>query len=201
MHGWADFGHWRDRRDGLVREAAEERLAKEARRGVGAIRGGRAGDDVVEVRWGTVEDEPAVAVLLELNGMPRWVAFEERFLVAEGAGGRLLAAMRYRTESKRLILGLPVVDPWAGERRMVAVLYEGAVELAGQIGVEEVVAYPTGAAKHAQAGYLREAGWRRDFLSDAARAPTVRELPQGGWRRLAALFGMAAVPFSRAFRS
>lgn len=200
MHGWAGFGVWRDRQEGLMREAAEERMAKEARRGMGEIRSGEGGG-TVEVRWGTLADEHAVAELLELNGMPRWVAFEERFIVAGVAGGRLLAALRYRTESKRLILGLHVVDPWAGERRMLGALYEGAVELARGLGVSEVVARPSGPAKNAQAGYLREAGWRRDFLSDAAWAPTVRELPQSGWRRLAALFGIAAVPFFRAFRS
>ena len=200
MHGWSDFRVWRDRREGLTREAAEGRLAREARRGAGAVRSGERGDEV-EVRWGTAADDFAVVKLLELNGMPRWVAFEERFIVAEGAGGRVLAAMRYRTESKRLILGLPVVDPWAGELRMVGALYEGAVELARGIGVAEVVAHPTGPARDAQAGLLREAGWRRGLLSDAVRTPSVRELPQGGWRRLAALFGVAAVPFSRAFRS
>ncbi|MDP9457193.1 MAG: hypothetical protein M3Q60_15765 [Actinomycetota bacterium] len=200
MHGWADFEVWRNRREDLAREAEEGRLAQEARRGVGAVRGGKRGDEV-KVRWGTAADDSAVVVLLELNGMPRWVAFEERFVVAEGAGGRLLAVMRYRTESKRLILGLPVVDPWAGERRMVGALYEGALELARSIGVGEVVARPTGPARDAQAGVLREARWRRDLLSDAVRAPSVQELPQGGWRRLAALFGVAAVPFSRAFRS
>ena len=200
MHDRADFGFWWERREDLLREAAEERLAKEARRGMGATRGGLKGG-VVEVRWGTVGDERAVAGLLELNGMPRWVAFEERFVVAEGREGRLLAAMRYRTQSERLILGLPVVDPWAGERRMVAALYGGAVELARAAGLGEVVARPTGPAKYAQVEYLRKAGWRRDLLSDAVRVQAVRELPQSGWRRLAALLGTAAVPFSRAFKS
>lgn len=197
MHDRADFGVWRDRRDGPLREAAEERLAKEARRGMGSASKGA----VVEVRWGTVADENVVAGLLELNGMPRWVAFEERFIVVEGYGGRLLAAMRYRTESKRLVLGLPVVDPWVGERRMVEALYGGAVELARGIGVGEIVARPTGPAKEVQAEYLRHAGWRRDLMSDAVRTPAVQELPQCGWRRLAALVGIAAVPFSKAFRS
>ena len=200
MHGWADFGFWRDRREDLLREAAEERQTKGARRDMNAIRGGKKGD-AAGVRWGTVADEPAVAGILELNGVPRWVAFEERFIVAEGAGGRLLAAMRYRTEPKRLILGLPVVDPWAGERRMLGALYGGAVELARGMGVDEVVTRPAGPAKDAQAACLREAGWKRDLLSDAVRTAAVRELPQGGWRRLAALFGVAAVPFYRAFRS
>ena len=188
MRGWAGFGF---RREGL---------AEEARRGMGWSRSGGE-DGVVRVRWGSATDESDVAGLLELNGMPRWVAFEERFIVAEGRGGRLLAAMRYRTEPGRLVLGLPVVDPWAGELRMVGALYEGAVELARGTGLGEVVARPTGPAKEAQTGYLRKAGWRRDLLSDAVRTPAVQELPQGGWRRLVALLGVAAVPFSRAFKS
>jgi hypothetical protein len=35
------------------------------------------------VRLERARDAPRIAVLLELNGMPRWVAFEERFIVAE----------------------------------------------------------------------------------------------------------------------
>lgn len=185
MYGRADFGG---------------KLEEEVRGEMGARFSGKEGA-MAEVRWGSVADESRVAELLELNGMPRWVAFEERFIVVEGAGGRLLAAVRYRTESKRLVLGLPVVDPWSGERRMVVALYGGAVELAREIGAGEVVARLMGPAKDAQAGYLRDAGWRRDFLSDAVRTTSVRELPRGGWRRIAALFGATAVPFSRAFRS
>lgn len=199
MSGWVKFWGWRGKREGLKWDAKQE-LAKKVRRGMGTDRGGEEGG-VVNVRWGTVADEPLVARLMELNGMPRWVAFEERFIVAEGSGGRLLAAMRYRTESQRLVLGLPVVDPWAGELKMVGALYRGAVELAHGIGAAEVVARPAGPAKDAQTGYLREAGWRRGFLSDSVQTASVRELPQGGWRRLAALFGIAAVPFPRAFRS
>ena len=190
---------WRENREGQERTAGD-RSAREVSRVMGTKLGGEEGG-VREVRWGTAADEPVVARLMELNGIPRWVAFEERFIVVEGAGGRLLAAMRYRTESKRLILGLPVVDPWAGESTMVGALYGGAVELARCTGLNEVVARPAGPAKEAQLGYLRGAGWRRTLLSDAVQTPSVRELPQGGWRRLAALFGTAAVPFSRAFRS
>lgn len=200
MRGWSEYRAWRERRRELLGEEQERALARETHRvrEVFAAEGGWPG---VEARWGLAEDGARVAGLLELNGMPRWVAFEERFIVVEGDGGRLLAAMRYRTESKRLILGLPVVDPWAGERRMMGALYEGAVQLAREIGVGEIVTRPTGPAKDVQAGSLREAGWRRDFLSDAVRTPAVGELPRGGWRRLVALLGVAAVPFSRAFRS
>ena len=154
MRDRADFGFWRD-----LWDAAEERQqAKDARWNTSALRGGKEGD-AAEVRWGTSADEPAVAELLQLNGMPRWVAFEERFIVVEGGGGRLLAAMRYRTGSKRLILGLPIVDPWAGERRMVGELYGGAVELAHRMGLEEVLTRPAGPAKDSQAACLREAGF------------------------------------------
>ena len=55
-----------------------------------------------------------------------------------------MAAVRYRTESKRLVLGLLVADPWAGrgpfgvgphgEGRLVAALYAGARGLAAQAG-------------------------------------------------------------------
>ena len=119
----------------------------------------------IEVRWGLLADEAAVAELLELNGMPRWVAFEERFIVAE-EDGRVLGALRYRTESKRLLLGLLVVDPWAGEERMARALYTGAGELARELGVREVV------ASGARAGYAGEAGyrrWGRDWRLDPAR--------------------------------
>lgn len=45
-----------------------------------------------EVGWGLEEDEDLVAELLDLNGMSRWVAFEERFIVAEEKG-EVLAAL------------------------------------------------------------------------------------------------------------
>ena len=200
MRGWAEYRAWRERRREFLGEVQERALEREARRAREVFAAAEGSGSGIGVRWGLAEDATRLAGLLELNGMPRWVAFEERFIVAEEDGGRLLAAMRYRTESKRLILGLPVVDPWAGERRMIGVLYEGAAELAREIGAGEIVACPTGPAKDAQVGYLREAGWRRNLPFDAARTASVQELPQCGWRRLAALFGVAAVPFSRAFR-
>ena len=57
--------------------------------------------------------------------MPRWVAYEERFVVAE-EGGEVMAAVRYRTEPKRLLPGLLVADPWRGGGTLAAVLYSGA---------------------------------------------------------------------------
>jgi hypothetical protein len=110
---WADFGAWRKRRREAVREAQERGLEREARK-VREAFAAVNGTGKVEVRWGLDEDEAKIAELLEFNGMPRWVAFEERFLVAAKPDGRVVAAVRYRTQSKRLVLGLLVADPWAG---------------------------------------------------------------------------------------
>jgi hypothetical protein len=160
---WFKFRGWRERRRTLLRE--ERALAQEAARVRAAIAAAEEGPGTIEVRWDLPADETAVAELLELNGMPRWVAFEERFIVAEG-DGKVLGALRYRTESKRLLLGLLVVDPWAGEGRLARALYAGAGDLARELGVLEVV------ASAARAGYAGEAGYRRrgrDWRLDTAR--------------------------------
>ncbi len=162
---WFKFRGWRERRRALLREEQERALAREAARVRAAFAAAKEGPGTIEVRWGLPADEAAVAELLELNGMPRWVAFEERFIVAE-RGGKVLGALRYRTESKRLLLGLLVVDPWAGEGRLARALYAGAGDLARELGVGEVV------ASTARAGYAGEAGYRRrgrDWRLDAAR--------------------------------
>ena len=158
----------RERHRELLREAEERRTAgalRKARRGAGEDgRGGSMEPEGVEVRWGLAEDEPAVAELLELNGMPRWVSFEERFVVAQ-RDGKVLGAVRYRTESKRLHLGLLVVDPWAGEERLALALYRGAGELAREIGAREVVASASRAGYPGRAGYRRRGrGWRLDTM-------------------------------------
>ncbi len=45
--------------------------------------------------------------------MGRTLASQERFVVAAAKpGGKALAVLRYRTEPKRLLLGLLVSDPW-----------------------------------------------------------------------------------------
>src|SRR4028119_1464606 len=114
---WVEIEVWRQRRAELIREAQEGAVAREARRGGEAV--AAAGERPagvplgMEVRWGLAEDEPAVADLLELNGMPRWIAFEERFIVAQ-KNERLVGAARYATESKRRTAGAPGGDPWAG---------------------------------------------------------------------------------------
>ena len=135
------------------------------------------------MRWGLEEDETRMAELMELNGMHRAMAFEERFIVAE-KGGKVLAALRYRTEPKRLLLDLLVSDPWARE-----------------IGCTEVRARPV---VHAD-DYPHEAGYRwlisGGWYLDVSRLPNRgKELPPGGWRRMVALLGVPAVPFFRVFR-
>ena len=187
----------RMRREELLREAGERRLARTLRvgpfGGSDELRDVVSGSEEVRVRWGLAEDEPAVADLLQLNGMPRWVAFEERFIVAE-RGGKVLGALRYRTESKRLLLGLLVVDPWAGEERLARALYAGAGDLARELGVGEVVASASRANYSGEAGYRRRG---RYWRLDTAQARESDGVATGGWRRVLSLFGTLAVPFHR----
>jgi hypothetical protein len=201
VHSWAEFGAWEERHEELLREAEEARLARLAREG--RVRDRRRESRVevpegIEVRWGLLEDEAKIANLLQLNGMPRWVAFEERYVVAQ-KDGEILAALRYRTEPKRLLLGLLISDPWADERPLAVALYAGAGELAQEMGVGEVLARP-----FPRADYPRDAGYRRrgrrEWRLEVARAPEAREEPAvGRWRRLFGLLGVPAVPFFRAF--
>ena len=202
VRDWADFGVWEERRRELVREAEDRRLARELREARAEKRSGEVSIGLlegIEVRWGLLEDEPRIAEILELNGMPRWIAFEERYIVAE-KDGEILAAMRYRTEPKRLLLGLLIADPWAEERPPAVALYAGARELARELGVGEVIARPY----HYEGEYLREAGYRRrgrrEWRLDATLIHECRkEPPAGGWRRAFALLGALAVPFFGVF--
>ena len=188
MHDWAGFGAWEGRHEELLREAEHERLAREVREA--RVNGGREQSEVevpegIEVRWGLLEDEAKIADLLQLNGMPRWVAFEERYVVAE-RDGEILAALRYRTEK----------DPWVEERPLALALYAGARELAREIGVGEVLARPFPHADYpGEAGYRRRG--RRSWWLDVSRSGEGRNQEVGGgrWRRLLALFGAPAVPF------
>lgn len=144
----------RDRQNELRREAEDWRIARRLRRAREENRVASSGSGFW-VRWGLAEDEVQIAELLELNGMPRWEAFEERYLVAE-KDGRVLGALSYRTESKRLVLGKLIVDPWHGERRLAWALYAGARSLGREMGVREILA-----AGMPHADYPREAGYRR----------------------------------------
>lgn len=204
MQDWAGFGAMEGRHEELLREAEEERLARGLRVARESREASRAGVGRVEkrggivVRWGLLEDEARIADLLQLNGMPRWVAFEERYVVAE-RDGEILAALRYRTELKRLLLGLLISDPWAEERSLAVALYAGTAELAREMGVGEVIAQPFPHADYpGEAGYRRRG--RREWRFDVARAGEAREKPiAGGWRGVFELFGATAVPFFGAF--
>lgn len=157
----------RERQKDLLREAEERRVVRslrKSRRGA-KRRGSPVEPEDIEVRWGLAEDEPAVADLLDLNGVPRWVSFEERFIIVQ-KDRKVLGAVRYRTESKRLLLGLLVVDPWAGEEWLARALYRGAGELALEIGAGEVVASASRAGYPGLAGYRR---WGRSWHLDPKR--------------------------------
>ena len=163
----AEFEMWRERHAGLLREAEEERLARRLRKngrrseargfwkragawvGLEFASGRPAGEGTagIEVRWATSEDEEKISELLELNGAPRAMAVGEGFIVAE-KDSEVLAAMRYRTESKRLLLGMLVADPWTEERPLAEALYAGARELAWGMGVNKVKARSEGRADH-----------------------------------------------------
>ena len=101
MHGLDVVEMARVRREELLREAGERRLARALRGnlrgnplgGRGARRETPSGLGEVRVRWGFGEDEPAVADLLQLNGRARWVALEER-VVVRGRNGKLLGCVR-----------------------------------------------------------------------------------------------------------
>src|SRR5918997_246842 len=160
---WARYRAWRERRRRLLREQQERALKRERRRAREAFAPAGVPADV-EVRWGLAGDEEGIAELLELNGVPRWVAFEERFIVAEAKlDGRVLAAVRYGTDSERLLLGLMIPDPWRGERRLAAALYAGAAGLARGIGVPPGLPPPPAfqEAYPGDAGYRRQGRYRR----------------------------------------
>jgi N-acetylglutamate synthase-like GNAT family acetyltransferase len=134
----------------------------------------------IEVRWALREDEAQIAKLLELNGMPQRVATEERFMVAE-RNGRVVAALQYEAETKKLVFGLLVVNPWAGEPVLAKSLYSKAHALAREMGVREVI---VPANRHGD--YPYKAGYRRpyhparpsSFLLDRVRSPS-------SWRTVA----------------
>lgn len=191
MNGWLDLEVARERRSELLREAERRRLARkliEARKTrVEPLLGEEAHEPVpryIETRWGLSEDEPRIAELLDLNGMPRRAAFEKQFVVAQ-EDGEVLAATSYRTTPKRLHLGPVVADPWAGERELAVALYAGVKDLAQEMGVREIRVRPDGQADYPrEAGYRRKAGeWRLDAtLPPASRAwrDTSRETRRSG---------------------
>ena len=154
----------------------------------------------IEVRWGLREDETHVEELLALNGEPRTLAFEEHFIVAVAEPeGELLAALSYRTASKRLLLGFFIADPWAEESSVARALYAGAVALAWEAGIGEVHARPSPYGDYQSEVWYRwcKGEWR---VHANLALGGWDELPAGGWRGVFALLGFAPVPFFRAFR-
>ncbi|MDQ4128870.1 MAG: hypothetical protein M3151_13140, partial [Actinomycetota bacterium] len=129
----------------LLREADRERLERELRRSrashgkrpqkTRASTAGAAGR--ANVRLGVAEDAFRVAELLELRGMPRWVAFEERFIVAE-RNERIVAVLRFRQDFGRLNFGLLVTDPRVEEDPLAVGLYAGARTVARELGAREL---------------------------------------------------------------
>jgi hypothetical protein len=161
MSGLADFW-FTGRRQELLWEASQRRLVTELRHARKARKEQPPTRDALaparkrtEVRPGLAEDAPRIAELLELNGMPRWVAFEERFVLAEEAE-ELVAVLRFREDSQRLYLGLLVTDPCADERSLAVALYAGARVMARDLDLREVRARTRQYEMH-----LREAGYRR----------------------------------------
>lgn len=113
-----NFWAIRERHHELLRAAREMQLARELRRaqkerGSGAPADGASARKARcrKVRRAVPEDAPRIAELFEINDIPRWVAFEERFLVVEEAE-ELVAVLRLRHDFERLYLGLLVSNPW-----------------------------------------------------------------------------------------
>ena len=176
MRPWFDLELWGERRKDLLREAEQRQLARELREARRA--------KSIKIRWSLPGDERKIATLLELNGRPRWEAFEERFIVAEEKG-RILSALPYQTTSKRLWVGILVTDPWAEERSVARALYGGLGDLAQEIGVGEVLAQPVSYADYPyEAGYLRCGPW---WWLDATQSTDRGDLPAGCWRRMVGL--------------
>ena len=156
-----------DRHKELLREASRERQAG-LRRTREAAGKGPPTDTAAgwpDVRRGLVEDASRIADLLERRGIPRWVAFEGRFIVAE-RDGRIVAVLRFRQETELLHLGLLVAAiARVDEDPLAAALYAYARTAARELGAGGVRAVTGRHQAHlARAGYrLRKEGWRLDL--------------------------------------
>ncbi len=151
----------------------------------------------INVRWGGSGDRNGIARVLELNSIPGWIAFEERFIVA-AERGEILAVVCCRTGGTRLLLGPLAVDPPAGEYRFDVALYSGAKDLAREMGLREGWAASDDNREYLlEAGYRRHlGGWRLDTMPSFYE---YEELPKSGWRRVLFLWGAPNAPFFRAF--
>lgn len=193
MGRWTDYKAWRKRRGELVAEAQERALEREAARVRRAFASAGGSGSAVEVRWGQAEDGARIADLLELNGMPRWVAFEELFVVADERG-EVTAAVRYRVGRDRLLLGLLVADPWRDGGALAEALYSGARALAWEAGIPRVVARGPENPRRARDAGFRRRGW--DLQAGATTFPDPPPKPPGrSLRRAFSLWGRLCVPF------
>ena len=194
MGRWADFRAWRKRRQELLAEEQDRALAREAYRVRKAFAAAERSRPDAEVRWGLAEDEAKVAELLELKGMPRWVAFEERFVVAE-VGGEVAAAVRCQTGPERLLLGLLVADPARDEGALAEALYAGARALAGETGIP-TVAVRRGSESPCPAQEADFCRGGRNLQADATAVSASFPRPSGcPWRRARSFCGRLAIPF------
>lgn len=155
--------------------------------------------DEIVVRWGSLEDEGAIAHVLGLNSMSGRNVLQETYIIAEKRG-EIMAVARCLMARKHLVVGPLAVDPWAGEHCFAVALYSGAGALAQEMGFREVWAE---CDEHQE--YLLEVGYRRrvgGWHLDTRRSLNEYEtLPERSWRRLLSLWGTTHVPFFRAFRS
>ena len=125
--------------------------------------------------------------------MPKWVAFEELFVVAEERG-KVTAAVRYRKEPHRMLLGLLVADPWRDGGALAGALYSGARLLAWEAGIPTVVARGPESPDRARAAGFRRRG--RELRAEATAVPGPPPEPSGRPRRWAFhLWGRLSVPF------
>lgn len=146
----------------------------------------------IKVRWALLEDLARIGDLLELNSLPRRMAYEEGFLVAE-VGGEIVGALQYRMQVKRLLLRDLITDPWVKERSLAQALYTEARRLAREAGIPQVLAQPVRGDHLYFAGYHWYGySWR---CGTSRTLATRRRLPERGWQRFAALLGAFAIPF------
>ncbi|WP_162924626.1 hypothetical protein [Rubrobacter indicoceani] len=142
----------------------------------------------MSVRRSGRADIADIVRLMEMNGLPRWTAYEEgSFLVAGGGGRDVIGVVAFReVGAGRMLVGVPVVDPWFGESETAVALYVGAAESAGVRGLREVVLVGRVSSDQArEAGFQH--GLRGWWLSFG-------EAPGGGFGRLRKALGKATIP-------
>ncbi|WP_273841618.1 hypothetical protein [Rubrobacter calidifluminis] len=122
----------------------------------------------LEVRWSQPEDRARIADLLEVEDLPRWLAWREQFLVAE-RGGEIVGALEYRMAHGQIVLGIMASDLFVDERAVARALYSEALAMAWVVGARQVRALPTMRGDYpAEAGYRK---WNRVWRGGPVRPP------------------------------